>query len=84
MISAVSGISLLYRRVIIGIIKIFPAVLNKTVGIFLLKKFGYNIYKHQKYNNIKDAFALWQACLLFVKKSRFLTYYPSRAPPSPI
>lgn len=66
-----------------------PAVFRKTAGIFLSTKSCCYPHKYRKRERIfkikmKCAFALRQMRLFFVRKSRYLTYYPSRAPPFPI
>ena len=71
---------------IVHISNICPAVWRKTAGLFLSTKFYQAPHKQRKkysfFNtNLIGAFALRQARLFFVKKCRFLTYYPSRAPP---
>ncbi len=62
-----------------------PRGLAKDCGAFLSTKFYLLLHrKRKKYKILTRAFALRQTRLLFVKNCRFLTYYPSRAPPSPI
>ena len=83
------GTSLLCPEHSINIVRFCHAALRMTAWLFLSTNFyppPFIQRKSEIFFNIflTGAFALRQTHLFFVKKSRYLTYYASRAPPSPI